>query len=145
MKIASRATPEGLAGHGLSTIGLILTQIIDFTGTSKPETRINFQWCAEVWWCPGRLLDCMHPNKFYSIEQWRMVVIVAGYTLFVTSNMTSYSRLQTNVRYGEVCWHNMHITLHALSLLVVVQCLCNEHKLSALQVRRPGQKNRTQR
>jgi len=22
-----------------------------------------YQWRAEVWWCPGRLLDCMPPNK----------------------------------------------------------------------------------
>jgi len=22
------------------------------------------QWCAEVWWWPGRLLDCMPPTKF---------------------------------------------------------------------------------
>jgi len=22
------------------------------------------QWCAEVWWCPGRLLACMPPTKF---------------------------------------------------------------------------------
>ena len=34
--------------------------------------------------------------------------------------VTSFSRLQTNVL-AKVYWHNMHITLHALSLLVIVQ------------------------
>jgi len=34
-------------------------------------------------------------------------------------NMTSYSRLQTNIL--AVCWHNMHNILHTLYLLVVVQ------------------------
>ena len=43
------------------------------------------------------LIGCPLPNS--SIDQWRrpMAVIVTGYTLFVTSHMTSYSRLQTNV------------------------------------------------
>ena len=41
-------------------------------------------------------LDAPLPNS--SIEQWRMVVIVTGYMMFVTSqSMTSYLRLQTNV------------------------------------------------
>ena len=46
--------------------------------------------------------------------------IVTGYTLFVTSQ---YDLIFTfpNQRLGEVCWHNMQIILHALSLLVVVQ------------------------
>jgi len=26
-------------------------------------------------------------------------------------------------RFGELCWHTVHIILHALSLLVVVQCV----------------------
>jgi len=43
------------------------------------------QWRAEVWWCPGRMLDWMPPLANSSIEQWRIVVIVIGYTLFVTS------------------------------------------------------------
>jgi len=48
------------------------------------------QWRAEVWWCPGRILDWMPPTKFYSIEQWHMVVILTGYTLFVTSYRFSH-------------------------------------------------------
>jgi len=51
-----------------------------------------------------------------------MVVIVTEYTLFVTSQ---YDVIFTfaNQRFGEVCWHNMHIILHAFSLLVVVLCV----------------------
>ena len=57
-----------------------------------------------------------------SIVQCRMVVIVAGYTLFVTSQ---YDIIFTcaDQRFGEVCWHNMRIVLHALSLLVVGHCV----------------------
>jgi len=57
---------------------------------------------AELWWCPGRVLGlCPLPNS--SIEQWRMVVIVTGYTLFVTSQ---YDVIFTfaNQRFGEICW-----------------------------------------
>jgi len=25
---------------------------------------MRLQWRAEVWWCPGWLLDCMPPTKF---------------------------------------------------------------------------------
>ena len=62
------------------------------------------------------------PLPNFSIEQWRMMVIVAGYTLFVTSQ---YDIIFTfaNQRSGEVYWHIMHIILHTLSFLVVVQCV----------------------
>ena len=51
-------------------------------------------------------LDAPLPNS--SIEQWRLVVIVTGYTLFVTSQ---YDVIFTfaNQLFGEVCWHNMNI------------------------------------
>jgi len=55
------------------------------------------------------LIVCPLPNS--SIEQWHTGVIVTGYTLFVTSQ---YDVIFTfaNQRFGEVCWHNMHIILH---------------------------------
>jgi len=28
------------------------------------RTTIKNKACAEVWWCPGRLLDCMPRYKF---------------------------------------------------------------------------------
>jgi len=51
-----------------------------------------------------------------------MVATVAGYTLFATSQ---YYVIFTfaNQRFGEVCWRNIHIILHALSILVIVQCV----------------------
>ena len=49
-----------------------------------------------------------------------------GCALFVTSQydviLTSF-----NKQFGEVRWHNMHIILHALSLLVVKQCVTTLH------------------
>jgi len=50
-----------------------------------------------------------------------MVVIVTGYTLFVTSLHEVIFAL-VNQRFSEVCWCNLQIFLHALSLLVV-QCV----------------------
>jgi len=46
------------------------------------------------------------------------MVIVTGYMLFMTSH---YDVLITFAKqcFSEVCWHKMHIILHALSLLVV--------------------------
>jgi len=41
------------------------------------------------------LIGCYAPLPNSTIEEWRMVVIVTGYTLLVTSNMTSYLRWQT--------------------------------------------------
>ena len=56
-----------------------------------------------------------------------MVVICICCALFVTSQFDVIFMLQ-----GEVCWHNMHILLHALPYFM---CLCTEYQLSALQVR----------
>jgi len=57
---------------------------------------------------PRALIGCPTSKFNSSIEQWRMVVIVTGYTPFVTSQ---YDVILTfaNVRFDEVCWHNMHI------------------------------------
>jgi len=35
-----------------------------FTAFLKWLIVIQQQWRAEVWWCPGRLLDWMPPPKF---------------------------------------------------------------------------------
>ena len=51
-------------------------------------------------------LDAPLPNS--SVEQWRVVVIVTGYTLSVTSQYDAVFTF-ANKRFGEVCWHNMHI------------------------------------
>jgi len=55
------------------------------------------QWHAEVWWCPGRLLDWMPP--------YQILVLISGaglsWSLLLDvlwrHNMTSYSCLQTKV------------------------------------------------
>ena len=54
--------------------------------------------------------DCLigWPLPNSSIQQWRMVVIVTRFTMFVTSQ---YDVIFTfvNQRFGEVCWHNVHV------------------------------------
>ena len=60
-----------------------------------------------------------------------MVVICIWFALFVTSQFYVISMFP-NQRFGEVCWHNMHIFLHPLPLFMYH---CTEYKLSALQVR----------
>jgi len=62
-----------------------------------------------------------------------MVLIFTGYTLFV---MFQYDVTFTfpNQRFGEVCCGHMHIILHPLSLLVVLQCV-PVMNISALHVR----------
>ena len=64
------------------------------TETARPNSRVP------AW------LYVPLPNS--NIKQWRMVVIATGYALFVTSQ---YDVIFTfaNQRFGEVCWHNMHI------------------------------------
>jgi len=71
---------------------------------------------------PGAICWLHTPLTNSSIEQWRTVVIVTGYTVFVT---LWYDVVFTfaNQRFGDVCWHNMHNILNALSLLVVLQCV----------------------
>ena len=57
--------------------------------------------------------------------QCHMVFIYFWFALFVTSQFDVIFMLP-NQRFGEFCWHNMHIRLHALPLF---------YKLLALQVR----------
>jgi len=48
---------------------------------------------------------------------WHMVVICIWYALFVTSQFDVIFMFPDQ-RFGEVCWHNMHIRLHALFIYV---------------------------
>ena len=97
-------------------IGIISKISLSIFQTSFP---LSCLWWKRQWsryWsvaCRGLVipgatawLDAPLPN--YGIEQWRMVVIVTGYTLFVTSQ---YDVIFTfaNQRFGEICWHNMHV------------------------------------
>jgi len=50
--------------------------------------------------------------------QWHMVVISIWCALFVTSQFDVIFMFP-NQRFGEVCWYNMHILLHALPLFHV--------------------------
>ena len=50
------------------------------------------------------------------LVQGHMVVICFWCALFVTSQFDVISMFP-NQRFGEVCWHSMHIFLHLLSLL----------------------------
>jgi len=74
-----------------------------------------------------------------------MVVIVTGCTLFVTSQDDVIFTF-ANHCFGEVCWHNMHIILHALSLLVVIQCVIamNINYINAPKRYETGAKHSTQ-
>jgi len=71
---------------------------------------------------PGATVWFYAPLTNAGFEHWRMVAIVTGYTLFVTSQYDIIFPF-ANQRFGEVCWHNMHSILHELTLLVVVQCI----------------------
>jgi len=51
---------------------------------------------------PGATASLDAPLTNYCIEQWRMVVIVTGYTLFVTSQYYVIFTFASQ-RFGEVC------------------------------------------
>jgi len=68
------------------------------------------------------------------LVQGHMVVICIWCALFVTSQFDVISMFP-NQRFGEVCWHSMHIFyIHSLYFI----CHCTEYKLSTLQVRLSG-------
>ena len=100
------------------------------------QLQCRHQWRAEVWWCPGRLLDWMPPYQilvFSSGVWWSLLLDIR---CLWRHNMTSYSRLQTTF------WRSL-LTQHAYystrTLLVVHICV-TVMNISVLQVRRPEQK-----
>ena len=74
--------------------------------------------------------------------QWHRVVICIWCALFVTSQ-NDVIVLFPNQRFGEVCWHNMHIFLYIHSSCFM--CQCTEYKLLELQVRLSEENTYTQR
>ena len=74
--------------------------------------------------------------------QRHRVVICIWCALFVTSQ-NDVIVLFPNQRFGEVCWHNMHIFLYIHSSYFM--CQCTEYKLLELQVRLSEENTYTQR
>ena len=64
--------------------------------------------------------------------QWHRTVICIQCAVFVTSQFDVIVLFQ-NQRFGEVCWHNMHVFLYIHSPHFM--CHCTEYKLLVLQVR----------
>jgi len=56
-----------------------------------------FAIVAEVWWCPGRLLDWMPPYQILVLSSGVWWSLLLDIRCLWRRNMTSYSRLQTNV------------------------------------------------
>jgi len=70
-----------------------------------------------------------HTQKIFmgGFIQWHLVVIWIWCTLFETSQFDVIF-MYPNQRFGEVCWHNRHILVHALPLFYV-SLGCIEYKL----------------
>jgi len=66
--------------------------------------RSGVQRSGDTW--GDSLIGCPLPNS--SIQQWRMVVSVTRFTMFVTSQYDVISTF-ANQRFGEVCWQNVHV------------------------------------
>jgi len=86
---------------------------------SGPGTMYLSQWRTQKIFMGGGFI------------QWHTVVICLWCAVFVTSRFDVIFMFP-NQRFGEVCWHNMHIPLQALPYFM---SHCTEYKLSALQVR----------
>ena len=64
----------------------------------------------------GQSAAVVYAENFHgAFIQWHIVVICIGCAMFVTSQFDVVFMFP-NQRLGEVCWHNMHILLHAISL-----------------------------
>jgi len=83
----------------------------------------------------------MPPLLISSLEQRGMVVIVAGHTLFVTSQCDVFT--VAHQRFGEAYCHNMHIILYTLLFLVVAQCVAVMN-INFYQRSKLGDRNKTQ-
>ena len=97
------------------------------------KVRISWnQLRAEVWWCPGRKLDCMPPYQILVLSRgvwWSLLLDIRCLWRHIhVCNPTFWPTLLTK-----------HAYYFALTLLThcCTMCHCNEHKLlSRLQVRR---------
>ena len=98
---------------GLTTFYISMKQVCSGVGTAFPHffgcgNGVSTPVACRGLAMPGATAWLDAPLPSSSIEQWRMVVIVIGYTLFVTSQY-DVSFTFANHCFGEVCWHSMHI------------------------------------
>ena len=61
------------------------------------QTKAKLQWRAEVWWCPGRLLDCMSPYQILVLSSGIWWSLSLDIRYLWRHKVTSYWRWQTNV------------------------------------------------
>jgi len=85
----------------------------------NPESTCSLKWRKQKIFMGGFI-------------QWHRVVICIWCALIVASQFDVIV-LFPNQRFGEVCWHNMHMFLYIHSPYFM--CHCTEYKLLALQAR----------
>jgi len=81
------------------------------------------QWCAVVWWCPGRLLEYMPPYEIIVLSSavcWSWLLDIR---CLCRRNMMSYSRVQTNVLATFVNTTHMFFCTHTLFAHCLLQCV----------------------
>ena len=100
------------------------------------HTGFNFQTGMYEQWLTQKLF------MGWGFIQRHRVVICILCALFVTSQ-NDVIVLFPNQRFGEICWHNMHILLYIHSSYFM--CQCTEYKLLELQVKLSEENACTQR
>jgi len=110
IRLSHHPEPSGCAVHeegdGLDSEGQYSRWFVLLRHTHRRQWS---QWRAEVWWCPGRLLDWMSPYQILLLSSGvRGSLLLDIRCLFVT---LQYDVIFTfaNQHFGDVCWHNMHI------------------------------------
>ena len=70
----------------------------EMTSDHGPTSHnVLVQWYAEVWWCPGRLLDWLPPYQILVLSSGVWWSLLLDIRCLWRHNMTPYSRFQANV------------------------------------------------
>jgi len=98
--------------------------------------KVGNQWRAEVWWCVGRLLDCMPPYQILVLSSsvWRSLLLDIR---CLQGIIWSHICICKPTFCRSLLTQSAYYSASTLLSRCCTMCHCNEHKLSALQVKRP--------
>jgi len=126
----------------LSFASFIILQEILFSyfAVEPCELGDQHQWCAEYWWSPGRVVDCMLSHQILVLSSGVLWPLLLDIRCLWRHNMTLYSRFLANglTKCADTIDTTCILFCAHFFTRCCAMCHCNEHNQHS-KVRRPKQ------
>jgi len=124
---SSRLANTAVFSPGCSPKSCAFYSFCDYPSANCNELTVTFAHALQLHFTKGKALLCQEPTFCHILIlylsgvhrnfPWGVHSVAYGGHLYLVCYVCDVIVMFPNQRFGEVCWHNMHIRRHALPLI----------------------------